>query len=62
MDYHHACPALPPGVPLTQVRDAYWSSTTSVYEPDWAWALYLDKGAIGVGQKKGRYFHVMAVR
>ena len=37
-------PALPPGHPFTAVRDVYWSSTTSLYEPDWAWALYLDKG------------------
>lgn len=26
------------------------------YEPDWAWALYLTKGAVGVGQKRGRAF------
>jgi hypothetical protein len=24
--------------------------------PDWAWALYLDKVAIGVGQKNGVIF------
>lgn len=62
VDYDHAKPALSPGMPLSAVRDGYWSSTTSVYESGWAWALYLDKGALGVGQKKGRYFHVMAVR
>jgi hypothetical protein len=62
VDYDHASPALPPGAPMTGLCDAYWSSTTSVYEPDWAWALYLDKGAIGVGQKKGRHYHVIAVR
>lgn len=62
VDYDHARPALPPGLPLRDLRDGYWSSTTSAYEPDWAWALYPDKGAIGVGQKKGRHFYVMAVR
>jgi hypothetical protein len=42
-------PALPSGHPFTDVREGYWSSTTSRFEPDWAWALYLKKGAIGVG-------------
>ncbi|NOY64523.1 MAG: DUF1566 domain-containing protein [Nitrospirae bacterium] len=54
-------PALPSGHPFIDVRDGYWSSTTSMYEPDWAWALYLMKGAVGVGQKKGAYFHVWPV-
>ncbi|MCO6414001.1 MAG: DUF1566 domain-containing protein [Thiogranum sp.] len=47
---------------FSHVRDGYWSSTTSAFEPDWAWALYLDKGACGVGQKSGRHFHVWPVR
>ncbi len=54
-------PALTPGHPFTAIRETYWSSTTSLYEPDWAWALYLYKGAIGVGQKAGRHFHVWPV-
>lgn len=54
-------PSLTLGHPFRSVRDAYWSSTTSMYEPDWAWALYLDKGAVGVGQKVGRHFHVWPV-
>ncbi len=62
VDASRAGPALPPGAPFEQVREAYWSSTTSAYEPDWAWALYLDKGAVGVGQKRGPHFHVWAVR
>jgi len=56
-----ANPALPSGHPFAQVRDVYWSSTTSQYEPDWAWALYLDKGAVGVGQKSQARFHAWAV-
>jgi Protein of unknown function (DUF1566) len=40
----------------------YWSSTTSMYQPDWAWALYLDKGAVGVGHKGQAAFSVWAVR
>lgn len=55
-------PAVPRGAPFRAVQGAYWSSTTSLFEPDWAWALYLDKGAVGVGQKRGAHFHVWAVR
>ena len=54
-------PALPAGHPFDCVREAYWSSTTSMFEPDWAWALYLAKGAAGVGQKRGPHFYVWAV-
>ena len=54
-------PALPSGHPFEAVRESYWSSTTSMFEPDWAWALYLTKGATGVGQKKGPHFHVWPV-
>ncbi len=54
-------PALPAGHPFKKVQMGYWSSTTSMFEPDWAWALYLTKGAIGVGQKRGTYFSVWAV-
>lgn len=54
-------PALPEGHPFRDVREGYWSSTTSMFEPDWAWALYLTKGAVGVGQKWGAHFHVWVV-
>ncbi len=54
-------PALPAGHPFLDVRDGYWSSTTSMFEPDWAWALYIMKGAVGVGQKRGAHFSVWAV-
>lgn len=54
-------PALPLGHAFLNVSEAYWSSTTSMFEPDWAWALYLDKGAVGVGQKSGRHFRVWPV-
>jgi hypothetical protein len=62
VDASQYAPALPPGRPFPSPADTYWSSTTSVYEPDWAWALYLDKGAIGVGQKGFARFHAWAVR
>lgn len=54
-------PALPREHPFEDVQAGYWSSTTSAFEPDWAWALYLDKGAVGVGQKRDKHFHVWAV-
>jgi hypothetical protein len=54
-------PALPDGHPFIDVRDTYWSSTTSVFETDWAWALYLNKGALGVGHKQAAHFYVWMV-
>ena len=54
-------PALPLDHPFKNVRDVYWSSTTSFFEPDWAWALYLNKGATGVGFKQEKTFHLWPV-
>jgi len=54
-------PALPYAHPFADVQDIYWSSTTSLFEPDWAWTLYLEKGATGVGQKRFAQFSVWAV-
>jgi hypothetical protein len=62
VDCAHHSPALPAEHPFTSVRETYWSSTTSYFEPDWAWALYLVKGALGVGVKKDPNFHVWPVR
>jgi len=61
VDCERAKPALANGAPFKNVQDVYWSSTTSAFEPDWGWALYLDKGAIGVGQKSGAHFYVWPV-
>ncbi len=54
-------PALPAGHPFVGCKEVCWSSTTSMFEPNWAWALYLHKGAIGVGRKDFARFHVWAV-
>ncbi len=54
-------PALPSGHSFVNVQEIYWSSSTSLFEPDWAWALYLQKGATGVGQKRSAQFSVWAV-
>jgi len=61
VDCSRHSPALPPNHPFEDIRDGYWSSTSSIFEPDWAWALYTAKGAVGVGQKSGAYFHVWPV-
>ncbi|NDY70643.1 hypothetical protein DO021_02150 [Desulfobacter hydrogenophilus] len=45
-----------------RVQDFYWSSTTSVYEPAYAWALYTRDGYIGVGHKADAIFFVWPVR
>jgi len=55
-------PALPEEHPFSECQEVYWSSTTSMFEPDWAWALYLNKGAVGVGRKGYARFHAWAVK
>lgn len=55
-------PALSAVHPFLQVRDVYWSSTTSVYEPRYAWALYTRDGMIGVGFKPEAQFYLWPVR
>jgi hypothetical protein len=55
-------PALPHGNPFQTVQPFYWSSTTSTYDPRYAWGLYLEDGTVGVAFKKDTGFHVWAVR
>jgi hypothetical protein len=55
-------PALRTDHPFANVQDAYWSSTTSVYEPRYAWTLYSRDGIIGVGFKPGDDFFLWPVR
>jgi hypothetical protein len=61
VDCSRAEPALASDELFKDVKDVYWSSTTSMYEPDWAMALYMDKGAVGVGQKWQPHFYVWPV-
>lgn len=49
VDASRHSPALPAGHLFIETRESYWSSTTSAFETDWAMALYLHKGAVGVG-------------
>lgn len=62
VDLENHSPALSRGHPFHSVQAGYWSSTTSAYEPRYAWTLYLRDGAIGVGFKSKPEFSVCAVR
>lgn len=61
VDCSESRPALADGHPFRKVGEAYWSSTTSFFETDWSWCLYMHKGAVGVGWKPGREFLVWPV-
>ncbi len=54
-------PALVGDHPFSDVQSAYWSSTTSGFESDWAYVLYMTKGAVGVGYKKNHDFALWPV-
>jgi hypothetical protein len=62
IDLRRHSPALSAGHPFVRVPEGCWSSTTSVYQPGYAWVVYLRDGAVGVGYKKQAEFHVSAVR
>lgn len=55
-------PALPAAHPFINVQEFYWSSTTSMYEPRYAWVLYMRDGAVGVGFKPLSEFYLWPVR
>ncbi|MFH1091574.1 MAG: DUF1566 domain-containing protein [Pseudomonadota bacterium] len=61
VDVRRHSPALPDGHPFVNLGDSYCSATSSGFEPDWCMVLHLQKGAVGVGQKKGKNFFVWAV-
>lgn len=61
VDASRHTPALPDGHPFTDAGEACWSGTDSPFEDGWAFCLYLHKGAVGVGFKKGGGFRVWAV-
>jgi hypothetical protein len=54
-------PALCNSHPFQKMGDGFWSSTTSVFEPSYAWILYTQDGAIGVGFKSLPEFYICAV-
>ena len=54
IDRSHITPALPSGHPFTSVQAAYyWSSTTSVFDPDFAWYVWFDDGFSDFDPKAG---------
>jgi len=62
VDLGRHSPALPREHPFVNVRNFYWSSTTSAYETNYAWTLYLQDGAVGVGYKAKAEFYLWPVR
>lgn len=54
-------PALPVDNPFINVQEFYWSSTTSMYDTHYAWALYMRDGAVGVGYKPLFEFYLWPV-
>lgn len=62
LDLRCHSPALPPAHPFANVRDGYWSATSSVYEPSYAWVLYTIDGPVGVGTKDRAEFFLWPVR
>lgn len=55
-------PALSEGHAFQDVQAFYWSSTTSMYDMNYAWVLYMVDGAVGVGYKSSSEFYLWPVR
>jgi len=55
-------PAIAASEIFNNIQSFYWSSTTSVYDPTYAWTLYTEDGNLGVGYKSNPEFHVWCVR
>jgi hypothetical protein len=62
VDVNSHSPALVAGNYFQRVQEGYWSATTSLYEPRYAWVLYTRDGAIGVGYKPQQDFYLLAIR
>ena len=61
-DMEQHSPALPQDHFFYNIQDFYWSSTTSMYNTDYAWVLYMVDGAVGVGFKQLSEFYLWPVR
>jgi hypothetical protein len=55
-------PALAAQHAFHTIHEGYWSATTSLYEPRYAWVLYTKDGAIGVGYKPQQDIFLLAIR
>lgn len=62
VDLTRHSPAFSDIIPLHDADIGFWSSTTSIFEPRYAWVLYARDGAIGVGFKPQADFHAIAIR
>ena len=62
LDLSRHSPAVKTPDLFLNIRDGYWSSTTSLYDPSYAWVLYTEDGNVGVGYKERPTFYVWAVR
>lgn len=64
VDADRANPALPPELANAQgvTAEGFWSATTSGFDAAWAFVLYVQKGAVGVGFKTGKEFAVWPMR
>jgi len=62
IDVTQHSPALAPGCPFHGIAEGYWSGTTSLYEPRYAWVLFTQDGAVGVGYKPQPDFFLSAIR
>ena len=61
-DMSQHSPALPENHLFNNVEEFYWSSTTSMYDTNYAWVLYMVDGAVGVGHKPLSEFYLWPVR
>jgi len=62
LDMRRHTPALSPNHPFSNLRQAYWSATTSAYDTTYAWVVELKDGAVGVGYKPLKEFYAWYVR
>lgn len=62
VDAERAGPALPPELGPFFAVEGLWSATASGFDPAWAFVLYVQKGAVGVGLRSGREFQAWPVR
>ncbi len=62
VDTSRHSPAFFSSFSLDPCKEGYWSSTTSLFEPRYAWVLYTKDGAIGVGFKPQAEFFFLPVR
>jgi hypothetical protein len=61
-DLNQDSPALLCAHLCNDVKEFYWSSSTSMYDTNYAWVLYMIDGGVGVGYKPLTEFYLWPVR